>query len=34
MTPDYEYLKSVVYGGLGDGKVRERIHAHIDSLLA
>ena len=34
MTPDYEYLKSVVYGGLGDGRVRERIHVHIDSLLA
>ena len=33
MTPDYEYLKSVVYGGLGDGKVRERIHAHIESML-
>ena len=34
MTPDYEYLKSVVYGGLGDGKVRERIHTHIESLLS
>lgn len=34
MTPDYEYLKRVVYGGLGDGNVQERIHAHIDSLLA
>ena len=33
MTPDYEYLKLVVYGGLGDGKVQERIHAHIESLL-
>lgn len=34
MTPGYEYLKSIVCGGLGDGKVQERIHAHIDSLLA
>lgn len=34
MTPDYEYLKNVVFGGLGDGGVRERIHAHIDSMLA
>lgn len=34
MTADYEYLKNVVFGGLGDGRVRERIHAHIDSLLA
>ena len=33
MTPDYEYLERVVYGGLGDGKVRKRIHAHIESLL-
>ena len=33
MTPDYEYLKNVVFGGLGDGKVRERIHAHVESLL-
>ena len=34
MTPDYEYLKRVVYGGLGDGKVQERIHAHVESLLS
>ena len=34
MTPDYEYLKRVVYGGLVDGKVRERIHAHVESLLS
>ena len=34
MTPGYKYLKNVVYGGLGDGKVRERIHAHIETLLA
>ena len=34
MTPDYDYLKNVVFGGLGDGKVKERIRAHIDSLLA
>ena len=33
MTPDYEYLERIVYGGLGDGKVRKRIHAHIESLL-
>ena len=33
MMSDYEYLRSVVYGGLGDGKVQKRIHAHIDSLL-
>lgn len=34
MTEDYEYLKNVVYGGLGDGKVRERIHAHIEKMLS
>lgn len=34
MTGDYEYLKNVVYGGLGDGKVKERIHAHIEKLLS
>lgn len=34
MTEDYEYLKNVVYGGLGDGKVRERIHAHIEEMLS
>ncbi len=33
MTEDYEYLKNVVYGGLGDGKVRERIHAYIERML-
>jgi hypothetical protein len=33
MTEDYEYLKNVVYGGLGDGKVKERIHAHIEEIL-
>ena len=33
MDRDYEYLKNVVYGGLGDGKVHERIHTHIDSML-
>ncbi len=33
-TSEYEYLKKVVYGGLGDGNVRERIHAHMESLLA
>ena len=34
MTEDYEYLKNVVYGGLGDGKVKERIHAYIEKLLS
>lgn len=34
MTEDYEYLKKVVYGGLGDGKVKERIHAHIEEMLS
>lgn len=33
LDSDYEYLKNVVYGGLGDGKVQERIHTHIESLL-
>jgi len=33
MTPDYEYLKREVFGGLGDGRVTERIHAHIENLL-
>ena len=34
MTEDYEYLKNVVYGGLGDGRVKERIHAYIEELLS
>lgn len=34
MTEDYEYLKKVVYGGLGDGRVKERIHAHIEEMLS
>ena len=34
MTGDYEYLKNVVYGGLGDGRVKERIHAHIEEMLS
>lgn len=34
MTEDYEYLKNVVYGGLGDGRVKERIHAHIEEMLS
>lgn len=33
MISDYEYLRNVVFGGLGDGKVRARVHAHIESLL-
>lgn len=33
VSDGYEYLKNVVFGGLGDGKVRERIHTHINSLL-
>jgi len=33
MTSDYERLKEIVYGEFGDGKVRERIHAHVESLL-
>lgn len=34
MTKDYEYLKNVIYGGLGDGKVRERIRTHIEKILS
>lgn len=34
MTEDYEYLKNVVYGELGDGKVRERIHANVERILS
>jgi hypothetical protein len=34
MTADYEYLKNVVYGNLSDGKVRQRIHAHIEGMLS
>jgi hypothetical protein len=34
MTEDFEYLKNVVYGGLGDGRVKERIHARIEELLS
>lgn len=33
LDSDYEYLKNVIYGGLGDGKVQERIHTHIESLI-
>jgi hypothetical protein len=33
LTKDYEYLKSVVYGGLGDGKVKERIHKYLENIL-
>lgn len=34
MSKDYEYLKSVVYGGFGDGNVRKRIQLHLDALLS
>jgi len=34
MTKDYEYLKTVVYGGLGDGGVKERIHDNIEKILS
>jgi hypothetical protein len=34
MAANYEYLKTVIYGGLGDGEVRNRIHSHIESLVA
>jgi hypothetical protein len=33
MSGDYQYLKDVVYGGLGDGRVKERIHAFIEKLV-
>jgi hypothetical protein len=33
MSPDYAFLRDVVYGGLGDGRVRERVHAFIEKLL-
>jgi len=33
MTKNFEYLKTVVYGGLGDGHVRERIHRNINEIL-
>ncbi len=33
LSQDYEYLKREVFGGLSDGRVRERIHNHIKSLL-
>lgn len=34
MTEDFEYLRNVVYGGLGDGRVRERIRNHLEKSLA
>jgi len=34
MTHEYDYLKTVVYGGLGDGGVKDRIHAHIEKILS
>ena len=33
MTKDFEYLKTHLYGGLGDGHVRERIHRDINDIL-
>lgn len=33
ISDDYEYLKKTVYGGLGDGMVRNRVHMHIMSML-
>jgi len=33
MTEDYEYLRREIYGGLGDGRTKERIHQHINELL-
>lgn len=33
MTQDYDYLKREVFGDLGDGRVNERIHAHIENIL-
>jgi hypothetical protein len=34
MKADLDYLNGVMYNNLGDGKVRERIHQHIESMLA
>ncbi|MBN2735007.1 MAG: hypothetical protein JXQ82_09155 [Methanomicrobiaceae archaeon] len=34
MTQDYNYLKNVVLGGLGDGKVKERVNKFIGDLLS
>lgn len=33
MSSDYTYLKDTVYGGLGEGRVRERIHTFIEKLV-
>ena len=33
MTPDFEYLRKGVYGGLGDGVVKERVHHYIRNML-
>lgn len=33
MTFDYKCLQRDKYGGLGDGKVKERIHGYIDALV-
>jgi len=30
---EYKHLQNVVFGDLGDGRVRERIHTHINSIL-
>jgi len=34
MIRDFEYLRKNIYGGLGDGKVKERIHSEIKAILA
>lgn len=34
ITEDYDYLRKVVYGGLGDGRVKERIHTHLEKKIA
>lgn len=34
MSEEYHYLREVVYGGLSDGKVKQRIHAQIDEILS
>jgi hypothetical protein len=33
MTDDFSDLEQVVYGGLGDGKVRSRVRAHVEAML-
>jgi hypothetical protein len=33
LTNDFKYLQKAVYGDLGDGNVKKRIHEHINSIL-